>query len=94
MFQLERTGKYIKTAQDNTDDAVEANENQPSNHYKDGNVTIPSSSLQVSMSSVKVDKKERETMTSPRFNSGNIVDVPSAVESESVKALNNQLNQV
>lgn len=46
------------------------------------------------MSSVKVDKKERETMTSPRFNSGNIVDVPSAVESESVKALNNQLNQV
>lgn len=46
------------------------------------------------MSSVKVDKKERETMTSPRFNSGNIVDVSSAVESESVKALNNQLNQV
>lgn len=94
MFQLERTGKYIKTAQDNTQNNVEANEIQPSKHYVDTNITVPSTGLQVSMSSAKIDKKERETMTSPRFVSCNIVDVPLAVESESIKALNNQLNQV
>lgn len=94
MFQLERTGKYIKPAQDNTQSDVEANEIQPSKHYVDKNITFPSNTLQVSMSSDKIDKKERETMTSPRFITGEVVDMPSAIESETIKSLNNQLNQV
>lgn len=63
---------------------------------EDVNVTLPPVNAKEPSSSLSPDsakqREERETMTSPRLIDS--ADVPVVVESESIKTLNNQLNQV
>lgn len=93
-MQLDKTEKYIKAAQDDSKNIIQAQELQSSKHYLNTNVTVPPAISQVATSPVNNERKERETMTSPRLISSNIVEVQTSIESENIKALNNQLNQV